>query len=95
LLKPGYPLKLKFCMQRSVVGEAGYELYVEAINGIVSSLEKLDMTQNWNVYLPAFNARALAQLEVCEHAIARRLTVKQPEKEGCGQVKLYRTMQER
>jgi transcription termination factor NusB len=48
---------------------------------IVNSLEELDMTQNWNVYLPAFNARALAQLEICEHAVSRRLTVKEPERE--------------
>lgn len=47
---------------------------------IVKSLEKLDMTESRNGYLPAFNPRALAQLEICERAVERRLTVKQPER---------------
>ena len=75
-----------------LTGHDSQELYAQAIDDIVNILEKLDMRENWNNYLPAFSYRTLALLETCERAVAHRLTVKQPGEEVLAE--LLRDIQE-
>ena len=59
-----------------LVGDHSQELYAEVIDSITNILEKLDMRENWNNYLSPFSYRNLAVLEICERAVAHRLTIK-------------------
>jgi hypothetical protein len=61
--------------------EPSYNLYVEAVDGIITTFEQLNMRESWGGYKAAFNQRALAHLEICELALERRLTATPPSAE--------------
>jgi hypothetical protein len=64
-----------------LAGQPGCNLFMDAINSIISVLERLSMRENWTNYLPVFNARALGQLEICVHIIETWMPLKKPTQE--------------
>jgi hypothetical protein len=61
-----------------IVNNPSYSTYVQAIDSINAIFECLDMKADWSSYAAPFNARAMAHLETCEHAIAAQLTTAPP-----------------
>jgi hypothetical protein len=64
-----------------LAGQPGYDRFTDAMDSIINVLEKLNIRENWNAYVPVFNPRALAQLEICGLIIETWLPIKKPTKE--------------
>jgi hypothetical protein len=66
--------------------DPNYNLYMGVINQIVSSIEELNMRENWVRYREPFDQRARAFLETCERVVESRLRTALPGEETIREV---------